>query len=76
MCVYSRVDSEESADTLKKGEADKPATVHVTSEIPHGHARHQRPSLIEFLTGGDLGRHHTTKSASEQLIQQKGNNPL
>lgn len=42
----------------------------MTSEVPHGHGR-QRPSLIEFLTGGDLGR-HTSKSASEQLIQQKG----
>lgn len=71
-----RVVSEESADTLKKAEAEKPATVNITSEIPHGHGRHQRPSLNEFLTGGDLGRHHTSKSASEQLIQQKGWNLL
>lgn len=64
--------SEESADTLKKAEAEKPATVHITSEVPSNtHGRHQRPSLIEFLTGGDLGR-HAPKSASEQLIQQKG----
>lgn len=60
--------SEESADTTKKTEGDKPATVHVTSET-HGR---QRPSLIEFLTGGDLRHHVAPKSASEQLIQQKG----
>lgn len=54
---------------MKKGDPDKPATVHMTSET---HGRHQRPSLIEFLTGGDLRHHVAPKSASEQLIQQKG----
>lgn len=40
----------------------------MTSEVQHG--RHQRPSLIEFLTGGDLGSRHASKSVGETHTQQ------
>lgn len=55
--------SETSAEQTKKGEPGKP-TVEMTSEVHHG--RHQRPSLIEFLTGGELGGRHSSKSAGDQ----------
>ncbi|KAF5273419.1 hypothetical protein FQA39_LY07436 [Lamprigera yunnana] len=50
--------SESSTETGKKPESSQP-TVQMTSETTHG--RHQRPSLIEFLTGGELGSRHGSK---------------
>lgn len=38
---------------MEQTKADSQPTVQMTSET-HGK---QRPSLIEFLTGGELGRH-------------------
>ncbi|KAK4883609.1 hypothetical protein RN001_006928 [Aquatica leii] len=50
--------SESSTETARKPESGQP-TVHMTSEVSHN--RHQRPSLIEFLTGGELGSRHGSK---------------
>lgn len=58
----------------KKGESQH-TTVQMSSETNHG--RHQRPSLIEFLTGGDhsgtrphSGGHHNEHDP--QNPQQRG----
>lgn len=67
LCVSSA--SETSAEQAKKAESGQP-TVHMTSEVPH-HGRHQRPSLIEFLTGGELSGRHSSKSASDQHGHQQ-----
>ncbi|XP_017782231.1 PREDICTED: LOW QUALITY PROTEIN: protein unc-80 homolog, partial [Nicrophorus vespilloides] len=50
--------SEDSTETAKKTDDGK-TTIQMTSETNHG--RHQRPSLIEFLTGGELGGRHVSK---------------
>ncbi|XP_031332358.1 protein unc-80 homolog isoform X3 [Photinus pyralis] len=50
--------SESSTETGRKPESTHP-TVQMTSEVNQG--RHQRPSLIEFLTGGELGSRHGSK---------------
>ncbi|XP_065170367.1 protein unc-80 homolog isoform X8 [Atheta coriaria] len=59
--------SEESTDAAKKSDDGK-ATMHVASEI---NQRHQRPSLIEFLTGGEHGTRHGSKSAPNDSNQKE-----
>lgn len=58
--------SEESTETAKKQESTQP-TVQMTSEIDKG--RSQRPSLIDFLTGGEIK--HAAKTLQDHL-QAKG----
>lgn len=51
--MQSGVLAEEHAEATKKAEPQQ-ATVQMTTEV---HQRHQRPSLIDFFVGGELGRH-------------------
>ncbi|GLV31802.1 uncoordinated 80 [Carabus blaptoides fortunei] len=62
--------SEEKIDPIRKTEMPQTA-VQVTSEVNHG--RHQRPSLIEFLTG-DLGSNKSQGSAPPSQTGSQGQN--
>lgn len=63
--------SEEKIDPIRKTEVPHTA-VQVTSEVNHG--RHQRPSLIEFLTG-DLASNKSQSSAPPSQADSQGQNP-
>lgn len=68
--IFVTASSEEKAEPPRK--EDRHSTVQVSSEVNHG--RHQRPSLIEFLTGGDHGgnRHSHHQHEHEHNPQQRG----
>lgn len=64
---------EEHAEQAKKAEPQQ-ATVQMTSEV---HQRHQRPSLIEFFVGSELGRHGSKiVNDHNQQSQAKGRRKL
>lgn len=66
MCVSFVLDSE---DTTEQGKGEmSQSTVQMTSET-HGR---QRPSLIEFLTGGELGRHGSKIISDHHMQQMRG----
>ncbi|XP_025829365.1 protein unc-80 homolog [Agrilus planipennis] len=58
-------DTSESTTSAKKSEPTQPS-IHMTSEVPV--TRHQRPSLIEFLTGSDLSGRHSSRTSSDHHL--------